>query len=39
MGLALQEMYEVSRLVMGDAPYKEYIPTSEKLHLIKKEDP
>ena len=29
MGLALQEMYEVSGLVMGDAPYEEYVPTSE----------
>jgi len=39
MGLALHELYEVSGLVMGDAPYEEYIPTSEELHLLRKEDP
>ena len=39
MGLALHELYEVSGLVMGDAPYEEYIPTSEELHLLKKESP
>ena len=39
MGLALHEIYEVSGLVMGDASYKEYVPTSEELHLLKKEDP
>jgi len=39
MGLALYELYEVSMLVMGDAPYEEYVPTSEKLHLLRKEDP
>jgi len=39
MGHALHEMYEVSGLVMGDASYKEYVPTSEELHLLKKEDP
>jgi len=39
MGLALHELYEVSELVMGDAPYEEYVPTFEELHLLKKEDP
>ena len=39
MGLALHEMYEVSGLVIGDAPYKEYVPSTEKLHLLKKSDP
>jgi len=39
MGLALHELYEVSGLVMGDAPYKEYVPTFEELHLLRKEDP
>ena len=39
MGLALHELYEVSGLVMGDAPYEEYVPTSEELHLLIKEDP
>ena len=39
MGLALHELYEVSGLVMGDAPYEEYVPTSEELHLLKKENP
>jgi len=24
---------------MGDAPYEEYVPTSEELHLLKKENP
>ena len=38
MGLALHELYEISRLVIGDAPYEEYIPTTE-LHLLKKKDP
>jgi len=31
-------MYEVSRLMIGDAPYEEYIPSKEKLHLLKKRD-
>ena len=39
MGLALHELYEVSGLVMGDAPYEEYALTSEELHLWKKECP
>ena len=39
MGLALHEMYEVSGLVIGDAPYEEYVLTSEELHLLRKEDP
>jgi len=28
IGLALHELYEVSGLVMGDAPYEEYVLTS-----------
>ena len=39
MGLALHELYKVSGPVMGDAPYEEYVPTSEELHLLTKEDP
>ena len=39
MGLALHELYEVSGFVMRDAPYEEYVPTSEELHLLKKESP
>ena len=39
MVLTLHELYEVSGLVMGDAPYEEYVPTSEELHLLKKECP
>ena len=39
MRLALHELYEVSGLVIGDAPHEEYVPTSEELHLLKKEDP
>ena len=38
MRLALHELYEVSGLVIGDAPYEEYVPTTEELHLLKKED-
>ena len=39
MGLALHELYEVLGLVIRDAPYKEYVLTTEELHLLKKEDP
>ena len=39
MGLTLHELYEVSRLVIGDAPYEEYVLTAEELHLLKKDDP
>jgi len=28
MGLALHEMYEVSGLIIGDAPYEEYVPSN-----------
>ena len=31
MGLALYESYEVSGMVIGDAPYKEYVPTTEEV--------
>jgi len=39
MGLALYEMYEVPGLVIRDAPYEEYILSTEELHLLKKSDP
>ena len=39
IGLALHEMYEVSGLIIGDAPYEEYVPSTEELHLLKKSDP
>jgi len=39
MGLALHELCEVSGLVIRDAPYEDYVPTTEELHLLKKEDP
>ena len=39
MGLALHEMYEVSGLVIGDAPYEEYVSSTKELHLLKKSDP
>ena len=39
MGFALHEMYEISGLVMGDAPYEEYVPSTEEMHLLKKDDP
>ena len=39
IGLTLHEMYEVSGLMIGDAPYEEYVPSTEELHLLKKSDP
>ena len=36
---ALYELYEVSRLVIGDTPYEEYVLTTAELHLLKKDDP
>ena len=36
MGLALHEMYEVSGLVIGDATYEEYVPSTGELHLLRK---
>jgi len=39
MGLALHEMYEVLGLVIGDALYEEYVPSTKKLHLLKKSNP
>ena len=39
MGLALHKMYEVSGLIIGDAPYEEYISSTEELHLLKKSNP
>ena len=38
MGLTLHELYEVSELEIGDAPYEEYVPTTEELHLLNKDD-
>ena len=34
MGLTLHELYEVSGLIIGDAPYKEYVLTLEELRLL-----
>ena len=39
MGLALHEMYEVSGLMIGDAPYEEYVLLTEELNLLKKSNP
>ena len=39
IGLTLHDLYEVSGLIIGDAPYEEYIPTTKELHLLKKDDP
>jgi len=39
MGFALHEMYKISGLVIGDTPYEEYVPSIEKLYLLKKDDP
>ena len=36
MKLVLNEMYEVSGLMIGDAPYEEYVPSIEGLCLLKK---
>ena len=39
MRLTLHELYDVLGLLIGDAPYEEYVPTTEELHLLKKDDP
>jgi len=39
IGLALHEMYEVSGLMIGDAPYEEYVPSTEEQYMLKKSDP
>jgi len=39
IGLALYEMYKDLGLVIGDAPYEEYVSSTEELHLLKKNDP
>jgi len=36
---ALHEMFEISGLTMGDLPYKEYIPSTKELHLLKRDAP
>jgi len=33
MEFAIHEMYEVSRLAMGDIPYEKYVPSAEELHM------
>jgi len=38
MGFALHELYKVLGLVIRDAPYEEYVPITEELHLLKKDD-
>jgi len=39
MGFAVHEMYEVSRLAIGDIPYEEYVPSVEKLHMMEESAP
>ena len=39
MGFALHEMFEVSEPSMGDLSYEEYIPSTEELHLLKRDAP
>jgi len=39
IGLAFHVMYEVWGLMIVDAPYEEYVPLPEELHLLKKRDP
>lgn len=36
--LTLHEMYEVSMLSMDEASYKEYIPTTDELNMLKAKD-
>jgi len=38
MGFDLHEMYEIPGLVMGNAPYEKYVPSTKELHLLKKDD-
>jgi len=39
MRFGLHEMFEVSGLSMGDLPYEEYFPSTEELHLLKRDAP
>ena len=39
MGFTLNEMFKVSELSMGELPYEEYIPSTEELHLLKRDAP
>ena len=39
MGFALHEMFEVSRLSIGDLSYEEYILSTKQLHLLKRDAP
>jgi len=39
IGVALHEMCEISGLAMGNAPYEEYVPSTEEPYLLKKDDP
>ena len=39
MGFALDEMYEVSELMMGDIPYEEYVSSAEELHMMEENAP
>ena len=39
MRFALHVMYEVSRLVIGDIPYEEYVLSAEELHLMEESAP
>lgn len=38
LGLTLHKMFEVLALSMGEVPYKEYIPTSKDLNMLKAKD-
>jgi len=39
MRFALNEIFKVSGLSMGDLLYEEYIPITEELHLLKRDAP
>jgi len=39
MGLALHEMWEVSKLPMGSMPYEEYSPGNRELRQLAKDEP
>ena len=39
IGFTLHEIFEVSGLSMGDLSYKEYIPSTKELYLLKRKTP
>ena len=39
MGLALHELWEVSKLPIGSLPYEEYFPSNQELRQLAKDEP